>query len=292
LKSADRLKTLIKKELAADAEKYGDKRRSPLVEREEAQAMDETELMAVEPMTVILSKQGWVRAAKGHDIDPESLSYKSGDGFKLAAKGRSNQMAIFIDSSGRSYNVLTHTLPSARSQGEPLTGRINPPSGVTFEGVLMPKEGDHVVLATDAGYGFVCNTEDLITKNRSGKAVLNVPDNASVLAPAPMGNPQQDLIAAISLQGHLLVFPVSELPVMGKGKGVKILNIPSAKYKAGEEKMVCIVTVSKGDSLILYSGKRHLQLSAADLKHYYGERAQRGHKLPRGFQRVERVEKA
>jgi topoisomerase-4 subunit A len=292
LGSNERLKTLIKKELAADAQKYGDDRRSPLVQRAEAQAMDETELMAVEPMTVVLSKQGWVRAAKGHDIDPETLSYKSGDGYKLSAKGRSNQMAIFIDSSGRSYNVLTHTLPSARSQGEPLTGRINPPSGITFEGVLMPKEGDHVVLATDAGYGFVCSTDDLLTKNRSGKAVLTVQENASVLTPAVIHDASNDLIVSVSLEGHLLVFPVSELPVMGKGKGVKILNIPSAKYKTGEEKMMCITTLSAKESLLVYSGKRHVQLSAADLKHYYGERAQRGHKLPRGFQRVDRIEKA
>lgn len=291
LKSADRLRTLIKKEIAADAEKYGDKRRSPLVEREEAQAMDETELVAVEPMTVILSKQGWVRAAKGHEIDPESLSYKSGDSFKLSAKGRSNQMAVFIDSSGRSYNVLTHTLPSARSQGEPLTGRINPPSGVTFEGVLMPKEGEHVVMATDAGYGFVCNTDDLITKNRSGKAVLNVAEGACVLTPVVIDSVETDLIVAISLEGHMLVFPIAQLPVMGKGKGVKIINIPGAKYKSGEEKMVSIVAVAAKDALTIYSGKRYLQLSAADLKHYYGERAQRGHKLPRGFQRVDRIEK-
>jgi topoisomerase-4 subunit A len=289
LGSKQRLKTLIRKELIEDARIYGDERRSPLVERAAAQAMDETELIPTEPVTVVLSEKGWVRAAKGHDIDPLALGYKSGDSFKAEAKGRSNQLVVFMDSTGRSYSLAAHTLPSARGQGEPLTGRLQPPEGANFTGVTMGTPDDLCLVSSDAGYGFVARLEDLYAKNKAGKAVLNVPKNAQVLPLTRVVNYENDYVAAVTLQGHLLVHPLRELPKLAKGKGVKMIGIPSARLANREEYVVAGVTLSSGQSLVVYSGQRHLTLKPADLAHYQGERGRRGLKLPRGFQRVDRL---
>ncbi len=289
LASATRLKTLVKKELIADAEEYGDDRRSPLVEREAAQAMDETALIAAEPVTVVLSEKGWVRAAKGHDVDAAGLSYKAGDGYKDSAIGKSNQLATFIDSTGRSYCVQAHTLPSARGQGEPLTGRVNPIAGATFEAVIMGGNQDLYLLASDAGYGFVAKLEDLQGRNKAGKAVLKLPSGARVLTPQRVHNYDNDLVAAVTSEGRLLVFPISELPQMPKGKGNKIIGIPAAKASTREEFVVGAAVLSGGRGLVVYAGKRHITIKGSDLEHYAGERGRRGNKLPRGFQRVDAV---
>lgn len=293
LGSAARLKKLIRTELLADAEKFGDARRSPLVTRAAAQAMSETEVLPTEPVTVILSSKGWVRSAKGHDIDGSSLTYKAGDEFKMLASGRSNQQAIFLDSTGRSYALPAHSLPSARGHGEPLTGRVNPPPGATFEAVLLGEPKQHILLASDAGYGFIVPLEELLTKNRNGKAMMKLPPNSHILAPQTVTNIDTDRIAAISSQGHLLVFPAKDLPVLPKGKGNKLINIPGAKFAKREEFVVSVAVLSAADSLTLYSGKRHFTLKPADLSYYHGERALRGNKLPRGFQKVDyaKVEK-
>ncbi len=288
LGSKQRLKTLIRKELIEDAKIYGDERRSPLVERAAAQAMDETELIPTEPVTVVLSEKGWVRAAKGHDIDPLALSYKAGDGFKAEAKGRSNQLAVFMDSTGRSYSLPAHTLPSARGQGEPLTGRLQLPEGANFTGVTMGNPDDLCLVSSDAGYGFVARLEDLYAKNKAGKAMLNVSKNAQVLPLAPITNYDTDYVAAVTLQGHLLVHPLRELPKLAKGKGVKMIGIPSARFAGREEYVVAVAALAPDQSLVVYSGQRHLTLKPADLAHYQGERGRRGLKLPRGFQRVDR----
>jgi len=292
LGSAARLKTLIKKELKADADTYGDDRRSQLKEQVESRAFSEVELISSEPVTVVLSQSGWARSGKGHELDPEALQYKSGDSFKMAARGKSNQQAVFLDSTGRTYSVAAHTLPSARSQGEPLTGRLSPPSGASFEGVLLADEKQQVLLGSDAGYGFVASVGDLFSKNKAGKAVLKLPRGARVLPPVPVDAVDSDLLVAVSNEGRMLCFPVAELPVLQRGKGNKIISIPAVRAAERIEYVIALVVVREDQGITVYAGRRHLNLKPADLAHYRGERGRRGNKLPRGFQNVERVDPA
>ncbi|WP_395764041.1 DNA topoisomerase IV subunit A [Stutzerimonas balearica] len=287
LSSDAKLKRLVRKELLEDAETYGDARRSPIVERAEARALSENELLPSEPVTVVISEKGWARCAKGHDIDAAGLSYKAGDGFKAAAAGRSNQFAVFIDSTGRSYSLAAHSLPSARGQGEPLTGRLTPPPGAGFECVLLPEDEALYVIASDAGYGFVVKGDDLQAKNKAGKALLSLPNGARVVAPRPLGSLDQDWLAAVTTEGRLLVFPVRDLPQLAKGKGNKIIGIPGDRVASREEYLVDLAVLPDGATLVLQAGKRTLSLRAEDLEHYKGERGRRGNKLPRGFQRVD-----
>lgn len=287
LGSEAKLKKLVRKELLEDAETYGDDRRSPIVERAEARALTENELLPSEPVTVVISEKGWARCAKGHDVDASGLSYKAGDGFKAAAAGRSNQYAVFIDSTGRSYSLAAHSLPSARGQGEPLTGRLTPPPGASFECVLLPDDQALYVIASDAGYGFVVKGEDLQAKNKAGKALLSLPAGARVVAPRPLASREDDWLAAVTTEGRLLVFPVRDLPQLGKGKGNKIIGIPGERVASREEYLVDLAVLPAGATLVLQAGKRTLSLKAEDLEHYKGERGRRGNKLPRGFQRVE-----
>jgi topoisomerase-4 subunit A len=289
LGSKSRLRTLIKKEIAADTEKYGDERRSRLVERAAAQALDETALIASEPVTIVLSEKGWVRAAKGHEIDAEALSYRSGDHFTAAALGRSNQPVVFLDSTGRAYTAAAHSLPSARGQGEPLTGRFAPPDGAHFVAVMAGDPDSLYLLATDAGYGFVARLGDLLARTKGGKSVLSVPKNARVLEPTRISDPETDQVAAVNAQGQLLVIPSAEVPRLNRGKGIKIQGINPKKLASREEYMVGAVSVAAGASLVLHAGKRHLKLKAVDLELYRGDRGRKGKKLPRGFQRVERM---
>ncbi|OOE15371.1 DNA topoisomerase IV subunit A [Stutzerimonas degradans] len=287
LGSETKLKKLVRKELLADAETYGDARRSPIIERAEARALSENELLPSEPVTVVISEKGWVRCAKGHDIDATGLSYKAGDGFKAAAGGRSNQYAVFIDSTGRSYSLAAHSLPSARGQGEPLTGRLTPPPGASFECVLLPDDDALYVIASDAGYGFVVKGDDLQAKNKAGKTLLSLPAGAKVVAPRPLHSRDDDWLAAVTTEGRLLVFPVRDLPQLGKGKGNKIIGIPGERVASREEYLVDLAVLPAGATLTLQAGKRTLSLKADDLEHYKGERGRRGNKLPRGFQRVD-----
>lgn len=287
LGSDAKLRKLVRSELIKDAETYGDDRRSPIVERAEAKALSENELMPTEPVTVVLSEKGWVRCAKGHDIDATGLSYKAGDGFKGAAAGRSNQYAVFIDSTGRSYSLAAHSLPSARGQGEPLTGRLTPPPGASFECVLLPDDDALYVVASDAGYGFVVKGEDLQAKNKAGKGLLSLPNGAKVMTPRPVTDREQDWLAAVTTEGRLLIFKVSDLPQLGKGKGNKIIGVPGDRVASREEFVTDLAVVSEGATLVLQAGKRTLSLKPDDLEHYKGERGRRGSKLPRGFQRVD-----
>lgn len=287
LSSNARLKKLIRKELQTDSEKFGDKRRSPLVTRAEAQAISETEILPTEPVTVILSNMGWVRSAKGHEVDPTSLNYKAGDAFQMMAKGRSNQPTIFLDTTGRAYSLPTHTLPSARGQGEPLTGRLNPPPNSQFIGVMLGDGEQTYLLASDAGYGFTITLEELFGKNRAGKAALSIPKGSKALAPKFVSNKETDLIASVTNTGHMLIFPLKELPSLTKGKGNKILSIPSSKVVSREEYLVDITILQDNQTLIVGSGNKKLKLKPSDWKHYQGERGRRGHKLPRGFQKVD-----
>ena len=291
LSSDTRLKTKVKKELQEDAEKYGDERRSPIIERETAAAIDQTELLPSEPLTIVLSEKGWVRAAKGHEIDPRSLNFKAGDGFCDADRGRSQQPAVFLDSGGRSYTLIAHTLPSARGQGEPLSGRLKPPTGVSFRGVVTGADSDQVLLASTAGYGFVSTIGDMVTKNKAGKVALTVGKGNDVLAPQRLTEALDDYwIAVATSQGYLLVFELNELPVMAKGKGVKMINIPKAKASESNEVVVGTALLTETDTLRVYAGQRYINLKPADLDNFTHERAKRGRKLPRGFQRVDRIE--
>lgn len=290
LGSSRRLKSLVRKELLATAEEYGDERRSPLMLRAEVKAFSEDQLVSAEPVTVVLSEKGWIRAAKGHDIEPASLNYKSGDGFRLAAKGRSNQPVIVLDSTGRAFTVAAHTLPSARGQGEPLTGRISAASGVAFLGMMMGSDSQLMLMASDAGYGFVGKLGDFLSKNKSGKAVLNLPKGGRVMQPVPTSEEADVHVVAVTSEGRMLVFPQADLPVMSRGKGNKLIGIPSARVAAREEYVVGLSVMTPSQQVRVYAGKRHLNMKFSELEHYLGERGRRGHKLPRGFQKVDRIE--
>jgi topoisomerase-4 subunit A len=284
LKSKAKLKKLIATEIRADADKYGDERRTKIIEREAAQAIDETSLIPNEPVTVVLSTGGFVRSAKGHEIEPGALAYKSGDAFQALARGRSLQSAVFIDSTGRTYTLPAHSLPSARGHGEPLSGRLDPPDGAKFAGVMIGEPEDLWLLASDAGYGFTARLKDLITDRRAGKTVLSVPENAQVLAPAPV--PSADaLVAVVSSEGKLLVFPVGEVPEMPRGKGNKLYDVPGKKARERSELMTALAVVPPGASLVLWAGEVRKQLDWKELQEYLGQRAQRGAVLKRGWPR-------
>ncbi|AYG47888.1 DNA topoisomerase IV subunit A (plasmid) [Pseudomonas sp. Leaf58] len=284
------LKGLVRSEIIADADTYGDERRSPIVERAEAKALSETELMPSEPVTVVLSDKGWVRSAKGHDVDGAGMSYKAGDTFKMAANGRSNQSAVFIDSTGRSFSLPVNQMPSARTQGEPLSGKLSIQQGATFECVTLPDDQAYYLLASDAGYGFVVKGEDLQSKNKNGKTLLTLPDNSKVIAPILLKDRDQDWVAAVTSEGRLLIFQASELPQLPKGKGNKIISVPGDRVASREEMMTQLVTLSEGDSLLITAGKRTMTLKPSDLEGYKSSRGKRGSLLPKGYQKVDQVE--
>lgn len=290
LDSPKKLKALVRKELLECAKKYGDERRTQIVTRAQAQALKETDIVPNEPVTVVLSKMGWVRSAKGHDIDATTLSYKVGDEYKMAVPGRSNQQAIFLDSTGRSYSVMAHTLPSARGQGEPLTGRVSLPAGAAVEAVIFGEENQLALLASDAGYGFLCPIKELYCKNRSGKAVIKLPPNSQLIKPFIIQNKETDRIAVVTNTGYLLIFPIKDLPELNRGKGNKIIQIPSAKAAKREEFIIEIVGLSAEQSLQCVTGQRTLTLKPSDWRHYMAERGRRGSKLPRGYQRVDKLQ--
>ncbi|OBX06053.1 DNA topoisomerase IV subunit A [Gallibacterium genomosp. 3] len=283
LASEANLNQLIKQEIQQDAEQFASPRRSKIVERAEAKVIAESALVPVEPVTVILSEMGWVRCAKGHDIDPATLSYKAGDKYLAHVCGRSNQPVIFLDNTGRSYSLDALSLPSARSQGEPITGKLTLPAGAAIEQLLMSKPEQAVLMASNAGYGFVCQVEDLISRNKAGKATISLPENAKVLPPVIVEN-KSALLVAITTANRMLVFPLSELPELAKGKGNKIINIPAAKAKSREELLARLLLINQGSSLIFRAGKRKVTLTAEEVTHYYGERGRRGGALPRGVQ--------
>ena len=282
LGSERRLNTLIKKEIQEDAKKYASPRMSQLVEREEAKMISESDMTPAEPVTVILSEMGWVRCAKGHDIDPKSLSYKAGDSYLAHACGKSNQAVVFIDSTGRSYALDPLSLPSARSQGEPLTGKLNLPTGATIEYVVMASEQQELLMASDAGYGFICKFEDLIARNKAGKALISLPENAKVLKPKTLIN-STALVVAITSAGRMLIFPAQDLPVLSKGKGNKMITIPAANAKDRSELLTKLLLISDQASLEFYSGKRKIVLKPEDLQKFRAERGRKGSTLPRGL---------
>lgn len=289
LASSARLKKLIRKELTEDAELFGDERRSPIVVRKEAQAMRETEIMPTEPVTVVLSAMGWVRAAKGHELDPLSLSYKAGDGFQACALGRSNQLVVFLDSTGRAYSIPAHTLPSARGQGEPLTGRLSPTANATFIDIMMGEGEQLYLLASDAGYGFITKLEDLYGKNRAGKTAISLPSGSKPLRSRMVKDLENDFIAAVTNTGLLLIFPLKELPTLAKGKGNKILSIPSSRLQTREEFLVDVAILQKKQILVVVCDNKQVKIKSEDWQNYIGERGRRGLKLPRACRNVLRL---
>ena len=289
LASERKMNTLLKKELQADAKLYGDDRRSPLQERSEAKAISETDLVPSEPVTIVLSQMGWIRAARGHDIDPTGLSYKAGDSYLASAKGKSNQPVSVIDSTGRSYTLEASTLPSARGQGEPITGKITPPPGATVQQVLMEPDETKILLASDAGYGFICTFADLQSRTKSGKALLTLPDQAKVMTPQVI-DPAKDQLLVITEAGRMLMFSVNDLPQLSKGKGNKIVSIPSADFTAGKDKLLWLLLLNEASSVTLYVGKRKLKLRNEELQKFKAERGRKGTLLPRGLQRIDRVD--
>jgi topoisomerase-4 subunit A len=286
------LRERVRDEIIADAEEFGDPRRSLFKEREAAKAIDVTQLLPSEPITVVLSEKGWARAAKGHDVDARALEYKSGDAFLQAAIGKTNQLAVFLDSTGRSYTLPAHKLPSARGHGEPLASSLNPPPGATWSGVIMGEPGESYLLASDAGYGFIAPLSELITDRRAGKALLKVPKGARALPPQRVEDPDEEWLAAVTNTGQLLIFLVGELPKMEKGKGDRILNIPGKKVASRAEYLAGIAVFKEGDSLLLRTGKGELLLKPGNkIDHYVAERALRGLKLPRDHQQVRSIER-
>ncbi len=290
LNSKARLKSLIRKEIKADAKAFGDDRRSPIKTREEAKALSQEEIKPVEPVTIIMSKNGWVRLGKGHEIDGEKLNYRSGDSFKTAALGKSNQLAVFIDSSGRSYSISPHALPSARGQGEPLSGHFNLPPGQTFETALTGDPECLLFLGSDAGYGFISELSNLYTKNRNGKALITIPKGGRVLQPVFITNQASDQLVAITREGRMLLFPLNEMPVLPRGKGNKIIQIPPKDIASRKDHITHLFILPLGHDFTLFAGKRTLTLKPGNLEAFKGKRGQRGRKLPRGFQNVDRVE--
>lgn len=286
LSSERRLRTLVKKELQADAEAYGDERRSPLVERQVAQAMSESDLIPSEAITVVLSQRGWIRAGKGHEVDPLALNYKAGDDYQSHAKGRSNLPAMFLDSTGRVYAIAAHSLPSARSLGEPLSGHVKSPDGASFIAAMMGAGDSRYLFASSAGYGFQAELQELVSRNKAGKAVLSVPKGGEVLAPARIYDPMLDKVAVVASNGNMLTFDIGDVPVAAKGKGGKLMAIPGPKLQAGVESVIAVAVVPVGGSLRLEAGKRHTVIKYKDLDDYAGEPGKRGTKLPRGYQNV------
>jgi topoisomerase-4 subunit A len=281
------LRKQVRDELERDAAEFGDRRRSPIVEREAAKALDAAALIPSEPVTVVLSEKGWVRAGKGHELDPSTLAYRTGDAFLTSARGRSNQFAVLLDSTGRTYALPAHELPSAKGHGEPLTAFLQPPPGASFVGVMMGEPDDLWLLSTDDGYGFIARFEDLMTDRKAGKAVVNVAAGARALRPQRLGNMKKDWIAAATSSGKLLLFGAGELPQLGRGRGVQTIKLH--KTELFPEAVVGTAVVPEGGTLVVHAGKRFTNLKGADLEPYAGRRAQRGLKLPRGFQSVSAI---
>lgn len=290
LGSDRRIKTMIKNEILEDAERYGDDRRSPIVSREAARALDETELVPVETLTVVLSAGGWVRAAKGHDIDVMALSYKSGDTFQSMAQGKSDQSVVFLDSHGRSYTLSAHSLPSARGQGEPLTGRLKPAAGADFINCLMAANDDLFLLSSSHGYGFVCRFEDMLTRNKNGKSLISISNGASLMPAKAISDREKSVVVSITSEGYIGLLDINAIPQLSKGKGSKIQGIPPKRLKSGEESIAFIVILSGRQKLIVHAGKKYKSMSLQELEEYRIERGKRGRKLPRGYQNVSAVE--
>ena len=278
LKSKSRLKTLIKNELNELKDSFGEDRKSPIIDSTDAKVFSEEETIVTEPVTIVLSKAGWIRSAKGHEIDPQTLSFRGEDSLQDFARGKSNQLAVFIDSNGKAYSIASHTLPSARGMGEPITGRLNADSGVQFISSVIGKEGDKFLIMNTAGYGYISEYQNMISNKKTGRAFMKLPDHAKMLKAIPV-KANHTHIASVSNIGKLLIFKIDELPILGKGKGNKIINIPKDRLSSGEEFMAHAQLLADESSLRIEVGKRSVTLKPKDWSEYILSRAKRGKKV-------------
>ncbi len=278
LKSKSRLKTLIKNELNELKDSFGEDRKSPIIDSTDAKVFSEEETIVTEPVTIVLSKAGWIRSAKGHEIDPQTLSFRGEDSLQDFARGKSNQLAVFIDSNGKAYSIASHTLPSARGMGEPITGRLNADSGVQFVSSVIGKEGDKFLIMNTAGYGYISEYQNMISNKKTGRAFMKLPDHAKMLKAIPV-KANHTHIASVSNIGKLLIFKIDELPILGKGKGNKIINIPKDRLSSGEEFMAHAQLLAHESSLRIEVGKRSVTLKPKDWSEYILSRAKRGKKV-------------
>jgi len=288
LSSKARLKTLIKKELLEIKENFGEERKSPIKSASNAKVFSEEETLVTEPITVVLSEAGWIRSGKGHEIDPSSLSYRGEDKLQDYARGKSNQTAVFIDSSGKVFSIASHSLPSARGMGEPISGRVNAESGVNFISALIGEPDDKFIFTNTAGYGYISEFSNTISNKKTGKAFMKIPEGASLIKSQKLREDHQ-YIAAVSSIGKLLIFRLDELPILPKGKGNKIINIPTAKFKSKEEKMLDIQLLAEDSNLVVHYGTKTRSLPFKDWQHYISSRAKRGNILAGHLKRVESI---
>ena len=288
LKSKSRLKTLIKNELIEIKENFGEERKSLIIQSSSAKVFSEEETLVTEPITVILSAAGWIRSAKGHDIDPSSLTYRGDDILQDFSRGKSNQTAVFLDSNGKAYSLPSHSLPSARGMGDPISGRVSADSGVKFISSLIGNDDDKYLIMNSAGFGYISEFKNMVSNKKSGRAFMKIPHDADLLR-AIRVREDHVYIAAVSNIGRLLLFKIDELPILGKGKGNKIINIPTAKFIAKEEFMAQAQLISLTSSLRIESGKRFLSLKLKDLENYVSSRAKRGNLLPQGYRKVDKM---
>ncbi|MCP3944943.1 MAG: DNA topoisomerase IV subunit A [Desulfobacteraceae bacterium] len=291
LGSKKAFKAYMIEEIRSDAKKYGDKRRSPIRERKEAEAFSVTDVMDIEPVTVILSQNGWVRSAKGHDIDPSKVKFKSGDNLMSFLRTRSDKPVVFLDNYGRSYVLFSHALPSARSNGEPLTGHLSLQPDTSIQFMLSQEKNDHFLMGSDNGYGFIIKFSDFLTTYKNGKAVISIKNGFNLLAPEPILDLETDRIVAVTNQGQLLIFPINQLPKLKKGQGNKIINIPKKQLNSNDpEKLKLLKILPLNSNLVIHSGKHFLRLNPGNQIDYTGMRGYRGKKLPRGYQVVDKIE--
>ncbi len=274
------LLNLIASELTQIKADFGDPRRTKIVERAEAKALREEVLMPTETMTVILSKQGWIRAAKGTDIDPASLTYKAGDSYLKSTAAKSNQPLIIFDTTGRTYTSYPHKLPSARGQGEPLSSHFNLEPGSQIIEMLGGEPTQKVFLASNEGYGYVTTIADMMTKNKTGKAQISLSKNALPIAPVKV-NEDDALAALITQAGRLLIYPVSEVPVLAKGKGNKLIQVKKDEWQNGADALLKIIILSKEQGLTIATAKKSKTFKHTELQAFHSERAKRGSFLPK-----------
>ncbi|MCY4218391.1 MAG: DNA topoisomerase IV subunit A [Gammaproteobacteria bacterium] len=292
LRSDTALTKLVRRELKEDAEKYGDDRRSVIIERPTARALSETDLISADPITVILSEQGWIRAAKGHDIDGTTLNYKTGDSYLHSTKGKSNELLITLDSYGRTYTLPAHTLPSAKSYGEPLSSYLNPQAGAVFLGLMMGKADTEYLLTTDKGYGIVAQLGEITSRVKAGKATLSVPKGSKVLKPCLVEDYESDFVALLTSYGRLLLLPVGLLSQASKGKGLQIIKLGKDKAFDERERVISVETFREGEGLLIHRENSYLNLKPNNFDSYlHFDRACRGKTLPRGYRKATRIER-
>ncbi|MGD9698067.1 MULTISPECIES: DNA topoisomerase IV subunit A [unclassified Acinetobacter] len=281
LANPESLKALIINELKEDAKKFGDDRRSPIVRRAEALAINEQDMLPADPVTVVLSEAGWIRSAKGHEVDAENLNFRAGDQYLSHAQGKSNQRVYVLDDTGRSYALAINTLPSARGLGEPLSSKLAPASGVGFIQVFIAEDEAEILALSSKGYGFKTQAKQLDTNAKAGKSFLTVPEDGKAM---PLQAIEQAThVALLSSAGRMLVVDLSELPSLNKGKGNKLIQLEA------KDQIVSMTMLNLDEIIQVVAGQQQLKLKGDDLQKYIGKRGTKGQLLPRGYQKANRL---